>query len=266
MLDASNPLPVSDAEVLAWTDLGSLDVVWALPARPRLATAADGQPDVTLMLYRRGQNSPPDGGQLTLTVDLALTETERMAAAAAGEARRPLPPDRDAPPLPPVQVRTPTWTEAQVHAEPVPGLTAEGKPSLMGDNSCMLTLQLDAAQAADVQSAWDDGFPEGTVELRGTVDGGYSAAATATVSGSTTTSTSTTSTTGPDEANDAAGGDGCGDDATTSHAGRHSGSASQLRVTVAAAATGAVGVPLHLHGPLRVPTAVRAARRTDLTL
>jgi len=241
MLDASNPVVVSGAEVLAWADLAGPDVVWALPTRPRLAVASDGGPDAALMLYRRGAGNPPDGGQLSLTVDLALTAREREVAAAAGAARRPAPKDPDEE-QPPVEVRTPQWLDATVHAELVPGLTVDGTPTLMGDNTCLLTAQLDAAQAADVQAAWDDGFPDATIELRGTVDGARSAAATATVSGQATRTARATD-------------DGCG--ATEQR---------QLSITVAAAASGSVGVPLHLHGPLRLPAEARTTRRTDLTL
>ncbi len=247
MLDAASPLPVPGVEVLAWADLDSVDVVWALPARPRLALAADGGADASLMLYRRGAGSPPDGGQLSLTVDLALSAGEREAAAAAGAARRPAPTDPDEQ-RPPVEVRTPQWLDATVHAELLPGLTVDGRPTLMGDNTCMLTVQLDATQAAGVQDAWADGFPEATVELRGTVDGTYSAAATATVSAKASATTTSTTTNGAS----------CdsGDE-------RHE---RQASITVAAAATNSVGVALRLHGPLRLPAEARTTRLTDLTL
>jgi hypothetical protein len=250
MLDASNPLPVPDADVLVWADTDGPDVVWALPASPRPAMAADGQPDFSLMLYRRGAGSPPDGGQLTLTVDLALTARERAVVADAADALRPRPADRDAPPLPPVEVRTPSWNEATVHAELVPGLTADGRPSLMGDNSCLMALQLDAAAAADVQRAWEAGFPDASVELRGTVDGTYSEAATLTAT-STVTGTATGTATSSASAED------CDSGPVQQR---------QLRVNVAAAARGAVAVELHLHGPLRLPAEARTTRRTDLTL
>lgn len=241
MLDAGTPLAVPGAEVLAWADLDLPGVVWALPARPRLVIGADGLPDASLLLYRRGRDNPPDGGQLALTVDLALTGQERAAAAAAGEARRP-PTEPPAPPPPPVEVRAPQWIEAAVHAEllpgvhGVPGLSAGGRPSLMADNACALALQLDGEQAAAVQRAWEDGFPEATIELDGAIDGA--------VQGSASASTAASATS-------------CAEGIQTTRA---------AGFTVAAAARTAVRVPLRLRGPLRLPPQARTARRTDLTL
>jgi hypothetical protein len=248
MLDANEPLAVSDAEVLAWVDTAGPDVVWALPIRPRIATAQDGLPDVSLLLYRRGTSPSPDGGQLTMTVDLRLTDAERAAAAAAADALRPQPDGTDDPPLPPVEVRTPTWVDAAVHASIADGVTAEGKPSLLTDNSCLLTLQLDATQAAAVQSAWEDGFPDGTIELSGGVDGSSSASATGTVSSSSSTTSSCSTSTGT----------GTG---TSTESGSRS-----FTARVGASATQTVRVPLRLSGPLRLPHSAKSARRTDLNL
>lgn len=223
MLDALTPLQVPGAGVLAWADGDSTDLVWALPQCPSIAVAADGQPDVSLLLYRRGDD-PPSGGQLTVTVDLALTQQQRAAAAAVGAARRPPPRRPDDPPPPPVEVRAPNWLDATVHAQFAAGLGADGRPSLLGDNSCLLAVQLDAAAAASVQDAWEAGFPDATVELTGTVDAATAGAAAAVGRGPT-----------------------------------------EL-ITVAAAVRSAVGLPIHLHGPLRLPTGARTARRTDLSL
>jgi hypothetical protein len=193
MLDANEPLTVPGAEVLAWVDAAGPDAVWVLPTRPRIATAQDGLPDVSLLLYRRGSTPTPDGGQLTLTVDLRLTDAERAAAAKAADALRPQPQSRQDPPLPPVEVHTPSWVDGVVHASIADGVTAEGKPSLLADNSCLLTVQLDAGQAAAVQDAWEHGFPDGTIELVGGVDGVSSASASGTVSSSSYTSSSSSS-------------------------------------------------------------------------
>jgi hypothetical protein len=223
MLNAANPLPVPG--VLAWADLDTADTVWALPLRPRLAVGADGIPEISLLLYRRGAGNPPEGGQLSLTVDLKLTPGEREAAAKAGVARRP-PPKPGAPQLPPVEVRTPQWVAATVRAELLPTLSVAGTPSLLGDNACVLAVQLDAARAAAVQDAWADGFPDATVEFDGSVEGANAAAAAAT--------------------------------AATQ--------APNMAFMVAAAARSAVQVPLLLRGPLILPPGAIRARRTDLTL
>jgi hypothetical protein len=235
MLDATTPLAVPNAEVLAWADLDSPDVVWALPGWPRLAVDADGLPNASVLLYRRGKNSPPDGGQLNLTVDLKLTDAEREAAARAGAANRP-PPRPGDPDPPPVEVGTPQWVEATVHAELLPGLTAAGTPSLLGDNACVLALQLDAAQAAAVQDAWDAGFPDATVALDGVIEGAGAAAASAHTTQQTTHQT---------------------DRQTSTYS---------SAFAVAAAARTSMRVPLQLRGPLRLPPEARSARRTDLTL
>jgi len=235
MLDASTQLPVPGSDVLAWADLDSPDLVWALPARPRIATAQDGLPDVSLLLYRRGAAAKPDGGQLNLTVDLALTQGEREAAAAAGAARR-TPPRPGEPEPPPVEVKAPSWIDGKVHARLASGVEADGQPSLLGDNGCLLALQLDATQAAAVQDAWSAGFPDATVELDGTIDAANAGAAAASTARFAHNSTP-----------------GCEQTSTHTH-------------TVAAGARNAVRLPLRLHGPLRLPPAAKTTRRTDLTL
>lgn len=230
MLNADEVVPVPGFEVLAWADHASLDVVWALPARPRLTSGPTGLAEIDLLLYRRRGERALMGGQLTLTVDVALTDDERAAAAHAADGRRPQPPTGERP-LPPVEVRAPLWTSGTVCAHPVADLPMQGTPSLLADNRCLLTAQLDAAGAAKVAAAWDDGFADATIELLGAVDGVTTAATAA--------------------------------QRTTTGNGGHAATAT---VTARAAATTPKPVALSLRGPLRLPAAVRDTRRTVVDL
>ena len=57
--------------------------VYAFAASPRIALDENGVPQLSLLLYRHGKDAPPEGGQLTLTTSLALTDGERAGVAAA---------------------------------------------------------------------------------------------------------------------------------------------------------------------------------------
>ncbi|MGH8940765.1 MAG: hypothetical protein ACRDV2_15665, partial [Actinomycetes bacterium] len=76
-------------------------------------------------------------------------------------------------------VRAPQWIEGAVRAELVPGLTMDGRPSLLGANTTVLVAQLDAKLAAAVRDAWEAGFPEATIELDGAIEGATATAVTA---------------------------------------------------------------------------------------
>lgn len=245
MLNADDVVPVPGVEVLAWADHASPDVVWALPARPRLSVAPDGRTEVDLLLYGRRGAAAPMGGQLTMTVDVALTDAERAAAAGALDTRRrtrghaSVAPATAARALPPVEVRAPLWTSAAVHARLADHLALQGAPSLLADDHCLLTCQLDATTAGWADAAWDSGFADATVELRGVVDGVTVTAATAcaaTAGRATDTGSRTT------------------------------GAGATVALAARVAATTPKPVSLRLRGPLRLPAAVRARHRTVVDL
>jgi hypothetical protein len=231
MLDIDSPLPVPGADVIAYADLDSADVVWAFPAAPRLAEASDGGPDAALMLYRRGAQGPVEGGQLTLAIDLRLTSAETAAVTAAATDRRGVLAPGQEPPPPP-SVRPPQWTEGTAAVDVAPGMTLNGRPSLIDVNHCVLVLQVPPERAGDVQKAWEDGFPDAVATMDLTAEAGSSAGAAAAATGAVH---------GP-------------------------GLSAQYTVGVGARATRSSPLALHLQGPLRLPASARTTRRTELTL
>src|SRR5207247_5851832 len=66
---------------------------YAFASRPRVATDAAGRPLLSVLVYRRGKDNPPEGGQVSLTTTLALSAEERAAILQS------LPPDRGPGPL-----------------------------------------------------------------------------------------------------------------------------------------------------------------------
>ncbi len=283
MLNKDAPLTVPGTDLLAFADLDSIDVIWVVPGAPRLALAADGQADVSIMLYRRGPTGPIEGGQLTLGLDLALTDAERTAAAAVvrqrqdvarvkeetkarlratvqspgGQPAQPPPqaiavgePHGSAKVLPPPDVRTMNWLSADYSVELVPGLVLAGRGSLMGTNNAIVVTALDPGTGPEVEKAWANGLPDCVAQATVTVE----AATQSSAAGSTTTSSTSyvesTST---------------GDTDPEFHS--HTSSQSGYQDThVGARIRRAEPLDLLLRGPLTVPSAARTSRRTEISL
>ena len=145
---------------------------YAFASRPRVATDAAGRPLLSVLVYRRGKDNPPEGGQVSLTTTLALSAEERAAILQS------LPPDRGPGPLgAPVPERrsevavapltsptivAPEWLSGEVTVRLAEGLELTGQPSLAGDNTCVLLAALDAAGAAVVARAVGEGLVDAT--------------------------------------------------------------------------------------------------------
>lgn len=134
---------------------------YAVPESPRITRDEQGRPALSLLLFGRGSgpNLKVLGGQVLLTLTLALTDAERQAltAALAEPLNRKRP--RDAPPVP-VTLLSPEWLEGQVTAQLLPGLVLHGQPSLLAANECVLSAHLTEAEATDLRRAWQQGLPE----------------------------------------------------------------------------------------------------------
>lgn len=134
---------------------------YAVPEAPRVARDEQGRPALSLLVFGRGSgpNLKVLGGQVLLTLTLALTDAERQALTAALEQplNRDLP--RDAPPVR-VTLLSPEWLEGQVTAHLLPGLDLTGQPSLMAANECVLSANLTGEQATELQRAWKHGLPD----------------------------------------------------------------------------------------------------------
>jgi hypothetical protein len=155
MLDADAPLDVGPGAV-AFADAADPLVVYACAAAPRL-NVEDGRPELTVLAYRRGGREP-EGGQVTLSTTLGLTEDERDRIAAA--LALPPPPGADTGPRP--RVLAPQWLSGAVTVRLAAGVELAGSPSLSGANTCVLTGTLDRRQIATLVAAVDAGLPEAT--------------------------------------------------------------------------------------------------------
>lgn len=134
---------------------------YAVPAAPRVARDEQGRPALSLLVYGRGHGPQLNllGGQVLLTLTLALTDAERRALTDALERPLNLNLPQHAPPVR-VTLVSPEWLSGQVKAELMPGLTLSGTPSLMAANECVLSADLTPEQATEVQRAWKQGLPD----------------------------------------------------------------------------------------------------------
>jgi hypothetical protein len=146
--------------------------VYAFAAGPRIALDENGAPQLSLLLYSHGKDAPPEGGQLTLTTSMELTDGERAGIAAALASSPPSgpAPDRPAgspgdPPTPAAagkapDIVAPDWLSGQVAVHLAEGVELAGQPSLSGANTCVLAASLDAGQAQTMVAAIRDGLPD----------------------------------------------------------------------------------------------------------
>jgi hypothetical protein len=146
--------------------------VYAFAAGPRFALDEDGTPQFSLLLYGRGKDTPPEGGQLTLTTSLGLSDGERASIA---DALVPSPPSGPEPDRPAgssgdprtqaaagkaLQIVSPDWLSGQVVVHLADGVQLAGRPSLSGANTCAMAASLDAGQAQTIMAAIRDGLPD----------------------------------------------------------------------------------------------------------
>jgi hypothetical protein len=134
---------------------------YAVPDAPRVARDGQGRPALSLLVYGRGSGPQLKllGGQILLTLTLALTDTERTALTQALERPLNLKLPKDAPPVH-VTLVSPDWLAGKVQAELLPGLILTGTPSLMAANECVLSADLTPEAAPAVQQAWKQGLPD----------------------------------------------------------------------------------------------------------
>jgi hypothetical protein len=125
----------------------------------------------------------------------------------------------------------PHWLDGRVRVELVDGLGAEGSPSMIGENSCSLALEIGAEHIAEVLAAWDDGLPDARATYQVSVQSAVQASASARlrVEGRTM---------------------------------QHRGNVDQVTLVQSLATS----TPLTITGPIRLTAAERVAARTDIEL
>lgn len=161
MLDPAAPLHLLEVPgVTVYADHADPARFYVLAATPRVARDARGQPLLNLLVYGHGRAEAhrPLGGQVTLSLTLALSPAEHEHLTAALDARL------AAAGLPAgVTLVSPDWQAGEAHAHLLPGADLTGQPSLMGANECVLSASLNAEGAAQARRAWEQGLPAATV-------------------------------------------------------------------------------------------------------
>jgi hypothetical protein len=156
--------------IVAYPDDRAPERWYPLPEQPR-TSRGDGAPEIGLTVYGRttGPTFQATGGLLVWTTSLALTGDEErrlraMLATRLGEASIRRPKDQAAA----VELSSPDWQDGRVDIQFIPGLILTGRPSLIGVNQCAFNQNLAASQADQLEAAWRDGLPQGSVtyELR----------------------------------------------------------------------------------------------------
>lgn len=164
MLDPSAPSHVPEVPgVTVYPDHDDPMRFYAVPDHPRIARDERGRPQLSLLVYGRGQGAAmkPLGGQLTLTVTLALSGAERERLASVLEERL-----MDASLPPGVTLVSPEWLDGEVYAHLAEGVDVTGQPSLMGANEGVLSLNLTPEGAQSLRRAWEDGLPGATLRYQ----------------------------------------------------------------------------------------------------
>lgn len=147
--------------ILVYPDDGSPQSFYAMAAKPRIARRDDGQPEISLMLRSKkvgGQEREVIGGLLTVTAALGLSSAEeaKLVSLLTRKLVQEAPPDSDQPPPKPRLLGI-MWLSGKVQLNLDPKITAEGMPSMFGDNRCAFSLSLNSEQAKAVSKAWKEG-------------------------------------------------------------------------------------------------------------
>lgn len=218
----------AEFDLLAYRDTEDPALIYAVPTAPRWARMANGRAAASLMVYLHKADRTAFGGQLIITLDLRLAREEHEGVSQL--ARLPVAPGEVEPPPP--KVTFPHWLDGRVRVELVDGLGAEGSPSMIGENSCSLALEIGAEHIAEVLAAWDDGLPDARATYQVSVQSAVQASASARlrVEGRTM---------------------------------QHRGNVDHQVTSVESLAT---STPLTITGPIRLTAAERVAARTDIEI
>ena len=218
----------AEFDLIAYRDTEDPALVYAVPTTPRLARTPDGGPAASLMVYLHKAGRTAFGGQLSITLDLHLgrKELEELSQLA----RIPVAPGEVEPPPP--RVTFPYWLDGRVLVELVDGVGAEGSPSMIGENSCSLAVEIGAEHIAKVLAAWVDGLPDARATYQVSVQSAVQASASARLRV---------------------------EGRTMQHRGI-------VEHQVTAGESQATSTPLIITGPIRLTAAERVAARTDFEL
>ena len=130
---------------MLFRDDSNQSAFYAVSSKPRLARAADGTPEFSLMLYGKRHSGvfEPTGGVLSFTVSLGLSAQEERAVITALTERF----SASGPGAPPPKLQGIQWSSGETRLSGKSGISATSKPSLLGENRTSFSLRLNADQA-----------------------------------------------------------------------------------------------------------------------
>jgi hypothetical protein len=168
MLDPTRRLDVPDfTQARVYRDHQQERTYYVVPWSAAIAIDAGGRPECRLLLFmkREPDRTVATGGQLTLTVTLAVAGSDLARIKQFIEASLKPAPVPGQPPPPPVvvQLSSPDWVSGRVSINIVPGLVLTGQPSLSGENRCVLLASLTADGAQALQQQWHRGLPDARI-------------------------------------------------------------------------------------------------------
>ncbi len=148
--------------LLIYPDHASASRFYAVPATPRIAVDDRHSPQISLLIYGRkhGSTIQPMGAQISLTTSLGLTAQERDLLMPLLTARLTAQPQSD---VQPPELVSPDWLTGDVTVHLADRIELVGKPALIGNNECALSLSLTADQTASLQDALANGLPDATI-------------------------------------------------------------------------------------------------------
>jgi hypothetical protein len=168
MLDPTRHITLKEVpHVTIYGDHEATTHFYVLASSPRLAEEAGGTPAINLLVYfrRGGSAKVPSGGQLTLTTSLGLTpeELKQTREALAVQRRDDPVAAESAQRAGPIELRFPQWVRGTVEVTIGELVRLTGQPSLVGGNTCAMSMALNAEQAQALYSEWHDGLPQGRI-------------------------------------------------------------------------------------------------------
>jgi len=162
---------------------------YAIPAKPRIASRDDGKPELSLMIRTKKINNQTEvtGGFLTLSISVGISEEEQtsLLGLLSHKLAQDAPPDADQP-APQPRLLAWNWLSSVVDLTVGGKTNVAGQPSMMGDNRCAFSINLNADQAKSLYKSWQQGKLDLSARYQLKVQAGPRSSATAQFSSSQT--------------------------------------------------------------------------------
>ena len=131
---------------------------YAIPASPRIAFRDDGKPEISLMIRTKKINYQTEvtGAFLTLSISVGISKEEEASLLGLLSRKLAQEPPPDQPPLTPKLLAW-NWLSTVVDLAIGRKTNVAGQPSMMGDNCCAFSINLNADQAKSLYKSWQQG-------------------------------------------------------------------------------------------------------------